>query len=101
MQRLLRIPFIILWTLGSLWAWLFFLSLALRKVVGMKVGPPVARWTPSWVDHLVLYGLYGAGTLLITSFVLIQGVRGRLPGTAKSRREAPRGFEIEPVQPGE
>lgn|GEM_PF-4799286 len=101
MQRILRIPVIIIWTLGTLYAWLFFLSLALRKLVGMKVGAPVARWTPGWIDHVVLYGLYGAGTLFITSFVLIQGVRGKLPGTAKARREAPRGFEIEPVQPGE
>ena len=101
MQRLLRIPAIILWTLGSLWAWLFFLTLALTKVVGMKVSPPVARWTPSWVDHVVLYGLYGAGTLLITTYVLIQGVRGKLPGTAKANRELPRGFPVDPVQPNE
>lgn len=101
MQRLLRIPFIVLWTLGSLWAWLFFLSLALRKVVGMKVGAPVARWTPGWIDHLVLYGLYGGGTLLITTFVLIQGVRGKLPGTAKANRELSRGFPVEPAQPGD
>ncbi len=101
MQRILRIPFIIVWTLGSLWAWLFFLSLALRKVVGMKVGVPVARWAPGWIDHIVLYGLYGAGTLLITSFVLIQSVRGKLPGTAKAQRKLPRGFPVEPAQLGE
>lgn len=100
MQRILRIPVIILWTLGTLYAWLFFLSLALRKLVGMKVGVPVARWTPGWIDHVVLYGLYGAGTLLITSFVLIQGVRGKLPGTAKGPRQLSSGFPVEPAQPG-
>lgn len=101
MRRVLRILAIALWTFGAMWVWPALLLLGLRELVHRHITISWLRSAPPWLDAFVFYGLFGVVTVLITAVVLIQGVRGRLPGTAKSRRELSRGFPIEASRPGE
>ena len=99
MRRILRILAITLWTFGAMWVWPALLMLGLRELVRRHITISWLRSAPPGLDVFVFYGLFGVVTMSITAFVLVQGIRGKLPGTAKSRRELPRGFPIEASRP--
>lgn len=86
-----RLLFIIVWTVGSFFGWMKWMSLLTGVVYRMVAERQVF---PTWTLQACFIGLWFGGTLLIPAIVAVLGMRGKLPGTARARGLMPRGFEI-------
>jgi hypothetical protein len=96
MRQLLRIVVITLWTLAAFWGWILSLYAGFWLLVYGQQRyhwQPLAKLLPEWSAALILVGLFGVGTILVTVGALILGMRGRLPGTSRQDRR-PQGFPI-------
>jgi hypothetical protein len=101
MQRLRRTIFIILWTVVGFFLWPTLLYAALRFIVYGQRNygwAPLSRWLAGWADVVVIYGMFGLGTLVAAGGLLVLGLRGRLPGTRTSIAPS-KGFPLTPSGP--
>jgi hypothetical protein len=102
MQRLRRTIFITIWTVVGFIIWPTLLYLGLRLIVyGQRIygWPPLSRWLPGWADVVVIYGMFGLGTLVVAGAMLVLGLRGRFPGTRRESDVHSPGFPVAPRGP--
>ncbi len=99
MKHLLRIAMIVIWTVAAFSGWLLSVNLAPDRVPWPQDRyrwPFYASLNGNWPELIIGYGMLGVG-VLITTGVLLLGMRGKLPGTRKTRPEKLRGFAVEPL----
>ena len=92
-----RVIVIVIWMSVAFWGWLFAILLGGQMLV---YGQTHYGWPrpPEWTLPVLIYGVMGCGTLLITVTALLLGLRGRLPWT-KVAEDPRRGFPVESSDP--